>query len=82
MKKNINYQNLIVNPENYRFDPVDTQEQAIDLMLEKKGDEIFNLAKHILENGLDLTKDFRVLKRAKDKYLILDDNRKKLSDVM
>ncbi len=64
------------------MNPVDTQEQAIDLMLEKKGDEIFNLAKHILENGLDLTKDFRVLKRAKDKYLILDDNRKKLSDVM
>ena len=62
MKKNIHYSQLVVNPENYRFDPVENQEEAIDLMLEEKGVEVLNLAKHILENGLDEAKDFRVLK--------------------
>lgn len=76
MKVDINYKFLIVNPENYRFDSVDTQEQAIDLMLEKKGTEIFNLAKHILENGLDKAKDFRVLKKDEEHYLVLDGNRR------
>ncbi|MCK4386679.1 MAG: hypothetical protein KAV41_01175 [Candidatus Pacebacteria bacterium] len=76
MKANINYKFLVVNPENFRFDPVGNQEQAIDLMLEKKGIEIFNLAKHILENGLDKAKDFRVLKKDKRHYLVLDGNRR------
>lgn len=76
MKTTINYNNLVVNPQNFRFDPVDTEEQAIDLMLEKKGEEIFNLAKHILENGLDKAKDFRVLNLGEQQYLVLDGNRR------
>ena len=42
MRKIININELIVNPDNYRFDPVETQNQAIDLMLDEKGSEIFN----------------------------------------
>lgn len=76
MKKSIDYKKLIVNPENYRFDPVDTQDQAINLMLEEKGTEIFNLAKHILEHGLDNAKDFRLIKKEKGKFLVLDGNRR------
>lgn len=76
MKKNINFNELIVNPENYRFDAVDDQEQAIDLMIEEKGLEIFNLAKDILDNGLDQAKDIRVLSISQDKYLVLDGNRR------
>ncbi|MFA6273556.1 MAG: hypothetical protein WC662_00140 [Candidatus Paceibacterota bacterium] len=76
MKKSIDYKKLIINPENYRFDPVDTQDQAIDLMLEEKGSEIFNLAKHILEHGLDNAKDFRLIKKEKGKFLVLDGNRR------
>lgn len=75
MKKQIDYKKLIINPENYRFDPVDTQEQAIDLMLQEKGQEIFNLAKDILEHGFDNAKDFRVVKSNKN-YLVLDGNRR------
>lgn len=76
MKKDVDIGKLIVNPENYRFDPVDKQDEAIDLMLEEKGDEIINLAKHIFENGLDKAKDSRVLEIKKDLYLVLDGNRR------
>jgi hypothetical protein len=76
MKKDNNVKKLIVNPENYRFDPVDNQEEAIDLMLEEKGTEIVNLAKHIFEHGLDLAKDSRVIEIKKDLFLILDGNRR------
>jgi hypothetical protein len=76
MKKDIEFQQLIVNPENYRFDPVDNQGEAIDLMLEEKGEEIFNLAKHILDNGLDKAKDSRVVEIKKDLFLVLDGNRR------
>ncbi len=76
MKQIINYDKLIVNPENYRFDPVDGQEQAIDLMIEEKGAEILNMAKHILEKGLDQAKDLRVLELKNKEYLVLDGNRR------
>jgi hypothetical protein len=76
MRKDIEVQNLMVNPENYRFDPVDNQGEAIDLMLEEKGEEIFNLAKHVLEHGLDKAKDSRVLEIKKNLFLVLDGNRR------
>ncbi len=76
MKQNIDISKLMVNPENYRFDPVDNQAEAIDVMLEEKGNEIFNLAKHIFEYGLDKAKDSRVLEIKKDLFLILDGNRR------
>lgn len=75
MKKKLKISQLIVNPENYRFDPVDTQEQAIDEMLEKKGGEIANLAEHILGYGFDKSKDLRVLQKGSS-YLVLDGNRR------
>ena len=76
MKKSINIEKLIVNPENYRFDPVDNQNEAIELMLEEKGDELVNLAKHIYEKGLDKARDSRVLEIKKDLFLVLDGNRR------
>lgn len=76
MKKIIPLHELIINPENYRFDAVDTQEQAINLMLEKKGIEIYNLAKDIALNGLDLAKDIRVFVIGEKQYLVLDGNRR------
>jgi len=75
MKKNINVDKLIVNPENYRFDPVDTQDEAINLMIETKGMEIVKLAEHILQNGLDEAKDIRVLEQ-EGYYIVLDGNRR------
>src|SRR3989338_390981 len=76
MEKNITVDKLIVNPENYRFDPVDTQTEAIGLMLDEKGDEVLNLAKHIFEHGLDKAKDCRVIEIKKDLFMVLDGNRR------
>jgi hypothetical protein len=76
MRKDIEVQNLLVNHENYRFDPVDNQNEAVNLMLEEKGEEIFNLARHILEYGLDQAKDSRVLEIKKNLFLVLDGNRR------
>jgi len=76
MKKNIEIDKLVVNPENYRFDPVDNQSEAIDLMIDEKGDEILGLAKHIYEHGLDKSKDSRVIEIKKGLFLILDGNRR------
>lgn len=75
MKRFIDVNKLIINPENYRFDPVLTQTEAIDLMLERKGQEILNLASHIAERGLDQARDVRVVKKNKS-YLVLDGNRR------
>ncbi|MDE0297424.1 MAG: hypothetical protein OXN17_02185 [Candidatus Poribacteria bacterium] len=76
MKKTIHFSKLIVNPENYRFDPVENQQEAIDLMLGEKGSEIVNLAKHILDYGLDEAKDFRVVEIDSGEYRVLDGNRR------
>jgi len=76
MRKLLELDNLMVNPDNYRFDSVENQSQAIDLMLEEKGDEIFNLAKHIIENGLDEAKNLRVTEVKKDLYKVLEGNRR------
>lgn len=76
MKKKIDINKLVVNPKNYRFDPVENQGQAINLMLEEKGPEILNLASHIAEHGLDEAKAFRVLEIKKDLFLVLDGNRR------
>jgi hypothetical protein len=76
MKKLINYKKLIVNPENYRFEKVKNSSEAINLMLKEKGKEILNLAKNILDNGLDQTKDFRVLKSKNGDFIVLDGNRR------
>jgi hypothetical protein len=76
VRRIIDLAELVVNPENYRFDPVETQSDAIDLMLEERGNEIFNLAKHIIENGLDEAKNLRVTEIKKDLYKILEGNRR------
>jgi len=76
MRKEIEIEKLIVNHENYRFDSVDNQSEAIDLMLEVKGEEILVLARHILEYGLDRAKDLRVLEIKKNLFLVLDGNRR------
>lgn len=76
MRKIVELDKLVINPENYRFDPVETQDEAIDLMLEEKGNEIFNMAKHIVEYGLDEAKNLRVTAMKKDLYKILEGNRR------
>lgn len=75
MSKKIAVTKLIVNPENFRFDPVKNQDEAIDLMLKEKGSEILVLAEHIVTHGLDQAKSLRVIKSG-DSFLLLDGNRR------
>lgn len=44
---------LLVNPENPRFDPVSNQRQAIEQLIKEQGIKIFNLAKDIAAEGLN-----------------------------
>ncbi len=53
--KKINLTDLNANTENYRFEPVASQKEAIDQMVNDQGDKLFHLAEHIVENGLNLT---------------------------
>lgn len=75
MKKVLNVKDLIVNPENYRFDSVDTEDEAIEVMLQDKGKEIVNIATHIVDKGLDQARDIRVIKK-EGQYVVLDGNRR------
>ncbi|MFT7088213.1 MAG: hypothetical protein ACJAZX_001668 [Rickettsiales bacterium] len=75
MKKVIEITKLIVNPENFRFDPVKNEQEAIDLMLGKKSTECLKLAQHIIDHGLDQSKDTRVIQKDKI-FLVLDGNRR------
>ncbi|WP_373232973.1 hypothetical protein [Cohnella sp.] len=55
--KRIKLTNLLVNTENYRFDPVGSQIEAIQVMVRdqnsKSANKLYNLAIDILENGLN-----------------------------
>ena len=50
---NIKLSDLLVNTENYRFDPVAGQKEAIDKMVENQQDKLYLLAEHIINNGLN-----------------------------
>ena len=63
-KADIELDKLLVNPENYRFDPVKDQQEAI-----------IRLARNIAERGLNPTKRLLV-KEANGKYVVLEGNRR------
>ncbi|NYZ76138.1 hypothetical protein H0N98_02705 [Candidatus Micrarchaeota archaeon] len=44
---------LNVSTENYRFEPVASQKEAIDKIIENQGAKLYNLAKNIVEEGLN-----------------------------
>jgi len=66
---------LLVNPENYRFDPVKDQQEAILTMLQSQNTKIIRLARNIAERGLNPTKRLLV-KETNGKYIVLEGNRR------
>lgn len=52
-QKKIPIANLIVNIDNPRFDMVGNQKEAIEIMVKDQNKKILNLAKHIIEFGLN-----------------------------
>lgn len=75
-RKIIPIEKLLVNPKNPRFEPVKSQQEAINLMLIKVGKEVFNLAKDIAEHGLNPSKSLMVLEVADEYFLPLEGNRR------
>lgn len=75
-KKIIKIEKLLVNPENPRFEPVDNQAEALELMLSKAGNEVINLARDISHNGLNPSKRLMVIPVKGNKYLPLEGNRR------
>ena len=51
---------ILVNRENPRFDPVQNQDKAIQLMLKEEESSIKKLAKNIATHGLNPTKRLAV----------------------
>ncbi len=67
---------LLVNHQNPRFEPVKSELQAIDLMISKIGVKIYNLAKDIAEHGLNPSKRLMVINVDDNKYVSLEGNRR------
>lgn len=69
---------LLVNTENYRFEPVASQKEAIDKMVSDQGDKLFKLAEHIVINGLNPNDKVQVVPSSHDKskYNVVEGNRR------
>lgn len=79
--KTIKLTDLQVNTENYRFEPVASQKEAIDTMVQDQGEKIFKLAEHIAVNGLNPNDKIQVVSSSHDssKYNVVEGNRRTVS---
>lgn len=69
---------LFVNLENPRFDPVSGQREAIQTMVSDQGIKIYNLAKHIIDHGINPS-ELVIVTPLPDKpncYKVLEGNRR------
>lgn len=76
ISKQINIDDILLNTENPRFEKVESQNEALEVMINEYEDKIYNLAKHITENGMNPTELSAVIKSDDDKFIILDGNRR------
>ena len=75
--KNIKLTSLLVNTENYRFEPQSSQKDAIDKMVEDQNEKLYALATDILKNGLSPV-DIIMVSPDSDtnRYVVLEGNRR------
>lgn len=74
-RKKIHISKIIINPENYRFDPVENELQAIEVMLKENNEKVKSLLKDILNNGVNPS-DLPIVLNSNNKYLVLEGNRR------
>lgn len=72
--KQVSITRLILNPENDRFEPVENEKLALEMMLNKLGSKIYVLAADIVKRGLS-PKPFYVVS-FNNKYVVKDGNRR------
>ena len=75
-RKSIKIDDLLLNPENFRFDPVKSQNEAMKIMMQQEKEKIKNLAQHIARYGLSPIETLLVTKTDKGKYLVHEGNRR------
>jgi hypothetical protein len=76
--KKIKIVDVLVNTENYRFETVSSQKEAIDKMLEDQNENLYNLAENIIKNGLNPNDKIQTVLSNHDqkKYIVLEGNRR------
>ncbi len=76
--RKIKLTDLQVNTENYRFEPVASQKEAIDTMVQDQGDKLYRLAEHIIINGLNPNDKIQTVISSHDKtkYNVVEGNRR------
>ena len=69
---------LVVNPENYRFEPVENQVEAIEMMVDDQSSKLLNIAVSIIEKGTNPNDWPMVITYAHDvsQFLVLEGNRR------
>ena len=75
-KADIELDKLLVNPENYRFETVKDQQEAMLIMLRSQKDKILKLARDVAQRGLNPTRRLVVKEADGGKYIILESNRR------
>jgi hypothetical protein len=77
-RKVIRLTNLSVNTENPRFEMVGNQREAIQVMIQDQGDKLINLAKDIVEHGLNPSELTIVIpdRISPGKFNVLEGNRR------
>jgi hypothetical protein len=76
VNKKLPVSKLNLNIENPRFDPVESQDIALEMMVRSGSDEFYNLAKHIADNGLNPSEQPIVFIDADGNYTVKDGNRR------
>jgi len=76
--KKIALTDLQVNTENYRFEPVASQKEAIDFMIDDQAEKLYALAADILQNGLNPNDKIQVVlsNHDKSKFNVVEGNRR------
>ena len=76
--KSIKLTEIQVNTENYRFEPVENQKEAIERIVENQGEKLLVLAESIIKDGLNPNDRIQVSpsNQDRDKYITLEGNRR------
>lgn len=76
--KKLKLTDLQVNTENYRFEPVSSQKEAIDKMVDDQGDKLLRLAEDIVKNGLNPNDKIQTIVSNHDttKFNVVEGNRR------
>ncbi len=73
--------NLLANTENFRFEALASQREAIELMINNQQEKLFFLAEDIIAYGLNPNDKIQVVQsnENKRKYIVLEGNRRTIS---